>query len=217
MTIFKGRMFWSWNHCKATYWFLTGPKVRRIILIMKVTGVLKNKKSTVTKSSEFGPTSCWDLCPRKPALCHPGCVSVSLPLLGANASGPERRLDVKDLELVRTFLITDCDGASRGGCSPSCPEHLSKACSGWACSHLRQKHSFQPRTAPSLCQESRGVSRSIGKQGSPPHPQAHVPRLCAHCPPDGRLLAHAALTQGVGWAGVRLADPRFSSSQSHTL
>ena len=109
------------------------------------------------------------------------------------------------------------NGASRGGCSPSCPEHLSKACSGWACSHLRQKHSFQSRTAPSLCQESRDVSRSIRKRGSPPHSKAHVPQLCAYCPPDGRLLAHAKLSQGVGWAGVRLANPCFSSSQSQML
>ena len=111
-----------------------------------------------------------------PALCHPGCVGVSLPLLEANASGPKRRLDVKDLERVRTtFLISVCDGASRGGCSPGCHVRLSKACSGWACFHLRQTRSFRPQTAPSLCQESQDVSRSIGKRGSPLHPRPTSP------------------------------------------
>ena len=153
-----------------------------------------------------------------PALCHPGCISVSLPLPGANASGLKRRLDVKDLERVRTtFLSSDSDGASRGGCSPGCRGHLSKACSGWACSRLRQTRSFRPQRAPSLCQESRDVGRSIGKRGSPPRPQAHIPQLCAYCPPDGRLLAHSELTQGVGSAAVQLASPCFSSSQSHML
>lgn len=153
-----------------------------------------------------------------PALCHPGCVGVSLPLLEANASGPKRRLDVKDLERVRTtFLISVCDGASRGGCSPGCRARLSKACSGWACSHLRQTPSFRPQTAPSLCQESQDVAGQSGSGGARCTPGPHPPTLCllpSTQQASGALRAHPG--RGVGW-GVAGQPLLLIPSVTHAL
>lgn len=124
------------------------------------------------------------------------------PNLIANASDLKRRLDVKDLELVKTtFLVSNCDGTSKVWCSPDCHDHSFEKLFTWPHSHLGQKHpSMCPHASKSLPGEPGCLQVNQEAGGASCSPQARIPQLFAYCPPDSRLLPPSELAGGHGVA-----------------
>lgn len=148
MSIIQGQIFWSWNHFRATYWFLAGSKVRQSALIMQVTGELKKKEKETARwrnsvnMSTF-PTSHGDLWSRKgTALCYLGHVSVRIPLLIAKCLRLAKETGFEGSWTCQTaFLVGNCAGASNARWGSCCSVPLSKRCPHWVHSHLEQNHS----------------------------------------------------------------------------
>ena len=186
---------------------------------MKVTGVLKSEKSPVMKPSEFAPASCGDLCPRKVLLYVILAASVSLsPSWEQMPQDPRgdwmsRILNMSE-RLSSSVTVMAHRGVGVALAAVGVFQRLAQA--GLAPVSDRRIPSCLERLPVSAKTAGMSAGQS-GSGGARRAPQAHIPKLCAYCPPNGRLLAHSELTQGVGWAGVWLASPCFSSCQSHTL
>lgn len=170
------------------------------------------------KPSEFAPTYCGDLCPRKVLLYVILAASVSLsPSWKQMPQDPRgdwmsRILNVSE-RLSSSMSVMARRGVGVALAAVRVFQRLAQA--GLAPISDRRVPSGLKRLPVSA---KRARMWQVNREaGEPAAPQAHIPQLCAYCPPHNRLLVHSELTQGVGWAGVRLASPCFSSPQSHTL